>query len=295
VSVLEKTAPEAAPAEPPIRDERVTTIRPPGHLPKLDVRELWYYRGLASAFVVRDLKVRYKQTLVGVVWVLLQPLLATGIFTVFFGRYANFYSDGKPYQVFVFAGVIMWMTYFQPAFTSASGSVAGGKGLITKVFFPRVLLPLGAVATPLVDFLVVFPVLVGMVLWLQIPITAQFLLFPLFVLLALVTAFAAGLFFTVAGVRYRDVPYAIPFVMLVMLFFSPVFWSINDPDLQEGYVWLASLNPMVGAISGFRWAVIGSPFPPTPVLVLGPVVAVILLLAGLAYFRRAEPSFADTI
>ena len=294
MSVAEKPVAPPAVADAP-RDERVTTITPPTRLPNLDVRELWRFRELAGAFVVRDLKVRYKQTLIGVAWVLIQPILATVIFTVFFGRYANLYSDGKPYQVFVFTGVIMWMTYFQPAFASASGSIAGSKGLITKVFFPRVLLPLGAVATPLVDFIVVFPVLVGMVLWLHIPITAQFVLFPLFVLLALVTAFAAGLFFAVAGVRFRDVPYAIPFVMLVLLFCSPVFWSINDPDLQDKYVWLVSLNPMTGAISGFRWAVIGSPAPPAPVIPLGIVMAVVLLVAGLAYFRRAEPGFADTI
>ena len=295
MSVAEKAVAAPAVADASSRDSRVTTITPPTRLPRLEVRELWRFRELAGAFVVRDLKVRYKQTLIGVAWVLVQPILATGIFTIFFGRYADLYSDGKPYQVFVFSGVIMWMTYFQPAFTSASGSIAGSKGLITKVFFPRVLLPLGAVATPLVDFVVVFPVLVGMVLWLQIPITGQFLLFPLFVLLAFVTAFAAGLFFTVAGVRYRDVPYAIPFVMLVLLFCSPVFWSINDPNLQEKYVWLASLNPMTGAISGFRWAVIGSPAPPAPVLPVGIAMAVILLVAGLAYFRRAEPGSADTI
>ena len=295
MSVAEK--PVAAPAvvETPPRDNRVTTITPPSRLPRLDVREIWRFRELASAFVVRDLKVRYKQTLIGVAWVLIQPILATGLFTIFFGRFANLYSDGKPYQVFVFSGVIMWMTYFQPAFTNASASIAGSKALITKVFFPRVLLPLGAVATPLVDFVVVFPVLMGMVLWLHIPITIQFVLFPLFVLLALVTAFAAGLFFTVAGVRYRDVPYALPFVMLVLTFCSPIFWSINDPHLQEKYVWLVSLNPMTAAISGFRWAVIGSPAPPAPVLPLGIAMAVILLVTGLAYFRRAEPGFADTI
>jgi lipopolysaccharide transport system permease protein len=295
MSVAEKPAAAPAVADGPLRDARLTTIMPPTRLPRLDMRELWRFRELAGAFVVRDLKVRYKQTLIGVAWVLIQPLLAMVLFTLFFGRYANLYSDGKPYQVFVFSGVIMWMTYFQPAFTSASGSIAGSKGLITKVFFPRILLPLGAVVTPLVDFVVVFPLLMGMVIWLDIPITAQLLLFPLFVLLALVTAFAAGLFFTVAGVRYRDVPYAIPFVMLVLLFCSPVFWSINDPDLQEKYVWLASLNPMTGAISGFRWAVIGSPAPPAPVLPLGIAMAAVLLVGGLAYFRRAEPGFADTI
>lgn len=295
MTLTDEAPPEAAPAPATARTAPVTTIRPPTRLPGVNLRELWHYRELAAAFVWRDLKVRYKQTLIGVAWVLLQPILATGVFTIFFGRYADLYSDGLPYQLFVFAGVLMWTTYFQPAFASASGSIAGSKALITKVYFPRSLLPLGAIATPLVDFVLVFPLLIGMTLWLEVPITAQFLAFPLFVLLAAVTAFAVGLFFTVAGVRYRDVPYALPFVMWMWMFASPVFWSVNDPKLQEKYVWLASLNPMTGAISGFRWAVLGSPVPPTPVLALGTVVALALLLGGLAFFRRAEPSFADTI
>jgi lipopolysaccharide transport system permease protein len=294
VSVLEKTAPEAAPAEALPRDDRVTTITPATRLPKLDLLELWRYRELALTFVWRDLKVRYKQTFIGVAWVVLQPLLATSVFTVIFGRYANFYSDNVEYPLFVFAGVIMWTTYFQPAFNSASGSVAGNKALITKVYFPRVLLPLGAVVTPLVDFLIVFPVLVGMMLWFDVAVSAQALLFPLFVLLALVTAFAVGLLFTVAGARYRDVPYAVPFVIQIWMFASPVFWSINDPDLQEKYQWLAALNPMTGAITGFRWAMFDATLP-AHVIGVSAVSAAVLLVVGLAVFRSAEPRFADTI
>jgi lipopolysaccharide transport system permease protein len=292
VSVLEKTAPEAARVEAQVRDERVTTIVPATRLPKLDLRELWRYRELATTFVWRDLKVRYKQTLVGVAWVLIQPLLATGVFTVIFGRYAEFPSDDVPYQVFVFAGVLMWITYFQPSFNSASGSIAGNKALITKVYFPRLLLPIGAVATPLVDFVVVFPLLVAMIAWFDLLVTFQVLLFPLFVLLAAVTAFAVGLLFTAAGVRYRDVPYAIPFVIQIWMFASPVFYSINS--LEPKYQWLASLNPMTGAITGFRWAMLDTPLP-AHVIAVSTVSAVVLLVVGLAVFRSAEPRFADTI
>jgi lipopolysaccharide transport system permease protein len=292
VSVLEKTAPESAPVEAAPRDDRVTTIEPATRLPKLDLRELWRYRELATTFVWRDLKVRYKQTLVGVAWVLIQPLLATGVFTVIFGRYANFPSDDVPYQIFVFAGVIMWITYFQPAFNSASGSIAGNKALITKVYFPRLLLPLGAVATPIVDFVIVFPLLVGMIVWLDVTVTVQAVLFPLFVLLALVTAFAVGMLFTTAGVRYRDVPYAIPFVIQIWMFASPVFYSINSLELK--YQWLAAINPMTGAITGFRWALLGTPLP-AHVIAVSSVSALVLLLLGLAVFRSAEPRFADTI
>ena len=292
VSVLEKTAPEAAPVETPPRDDRVTTIVPATRLPKLDLRELWRYRELALTFVWRDLKVRYKQTLIGVAWVLIQPLLATGIFTLIFGRFAEFPSDDVPYPVFVFAGVLMWTTYFQPAFNSASGSIAGGKALVTKVYFPRLLLPLGAIATPLVDFVIVFPLYVAMILWFDVIISVQVLLFPLFVLLAMVTALAVGLLFTSAGVRYRDVPYAIPFVTQVWLFVSPVFYSVNSLDTP--YQWLAAINPMTGAISGFRWATLGAPLP-AHVIGISVASATILLVVGLAVFRNAEPKFADTI
>jgi lipopolysaccharide transport system permease protein len=292
VSVLEKTAPEAAPVEAPPRDDRVTTITPATRLPKLDLRELWHYRELALTFVWRDLKVRYKQTFIGILWVVLQPLLATGIFTLIFGRFAEFPSDDVPYPIFVFAGVIMWTTYFQPAFNSASGSIAGNKALITKVYFPRVLLPLGAVVTPLVDFVIVFPILVAMTFWYDIALTAQALLFPLFVLLALVTALAVGLIFTVAGVRYRDVPYAIPFVIQIWMFASPVFYSINS--LETNYQWLAALNPMTGAITGLRWSLLGTPLP-AHVIGVSAAMAIVLLTVGLAVFRSAEPRFADTI
>jgi lipopolysaccharide transport system permease protein len=292
VSVLEKTAPEAAPVEAPARDERVTTIVPATRLPKLDLRELWRYRELATTFVWRDLKVRYKQTFIGVAWVLIQPLLATGIFTLIFGRFAEFPSDDVPYPVFVFAGVLMWTTYFQPAFNSASGSIAGNKALVTKVYFPRLLLPLGAVATPLVDFVIVFPLFVGMILWFDVVVSAQALLFPLFVLLAMVTALAVGLLFTAAGVRYRDVPYAIPFVIQIWLFASPVFYSINSLDTT--YQWIAAINPITGAISGFRWALLGAPLP-AHVIGVSVVSAAVLLVVGLAVFRSAEPRFADTI
>jgi homopolymeric O-antigen transport system permease protein len=292
VSVLEKTAPEAAPVEAPARDDRVTTIVPATRLPKLELPELWRYRGLATTFVWRDIKVRYKQTFIGVAWVLIQPLLATGIFTLIFGRFAEFPSDDVPYPVFVFAGVLMWTTYFQPAFHSASGSIAGNKALITKVYFPRLLLPVGAVTTPLVDFVIVFPLFVGMILWFDVVVSAQALLFPLFVLLAMVTALAAGLLFTAAGVRYRDVPYAIPFVIQIWLFASPVFYSINSLDTT--YQWIAAINPMTGAISGFRWALLGAPLP-AHVIGVSVVSAAVLLVVGLAVFRSAEPRFADTI
>jgi lipopolysaccharide transport system permease protein len=292
VSVLEKTAPEQAVEAPSMDGAPVTTIGPPSRLPKLDVRELWRYRELASAFVRRDLKVRYKQTLIGVVWVVLQPLITTGIYTLIFGRYANFPSDGLPYPIFVFAGVLPW-GYFQASLNGASSSVSGSRGLITKVYFPRVLLPLGSIVTPLVDFVVVFPVFLAMIFWFNIPVGVTALLVPLFMLVAAATALGAGLLLTVASVRYRDVPYAIPFILSTWMLVSGVFYSVTD--LQDRYQWLLALNPMAGVITGIRWSLLGATPPAVPVVAVGTVTAVAILVAGLAVFRTAEPRFADTI
>ena len=205
VSVLEKTAPEDTSAEEFVPDERITTIRPATRMPHFDLRELWRFRELASTFVWRDIKVRYKQTFIGVLWVVLQPLLTTVIFTLIFGRFADFPSDGLPYPVFVMAGVLPW-TYFATSLSSSSGSIAGNRALVTRVYFPRLLLPLGSIATPLVDFFVAFPVLVGMIFWFDLSLGVEALLAPLFLLLAAGTALGVGLVFAVGNVRYRDVP-----------------------------------------------------------------------------------------
>jgi lipopolysaccharide transport system permease protein len=292
VSVLEKTVPATTVEPEAPRDSRVTVIRPATRLPKLDVRELWRYRELAGTFVWRDIKIRYKQTFIGVAWAVLQPLITTVIFTLIFGRYANFPSDNLPYPLFVLAGVLPW-TYFQSSLNGASASIAGNRMLITKVYFPRVLLPLGSIATPLVDFLIALPVLAAMIVWFHIPVGFEALLFPFFVLVAAIAALGAGLAFTVAAVRYRDVPYAIPFVIQIWMFLSPVFYTVNG--LQARYQWALSLNPMTGVISGIRWSLLGATAPSVHVVAIGTVSALVMLTAGLAFFRNAEPRFADTI
>lgn len=292
MSVAEQPVAEPVIEEAMPRDERITTIRPATRLPHLNVRELWHYRELAATFVWRDLKVRYKQTFVGVTWTVLQPLLTTGILTLIFGRYAKFPSDNLPYPVFVFAGVLPW-TYFQSSVNGASSSISGNRSLVTKVYFPRVLLPLGAVTTPLVDFLIVFPVFFAMMFWYEIPVGVEALLVPFFVLIAAAAALGSGLLLTVASVRYRDVPYAIPFVLQTWMFLSGVFFSVND--LQERYQWLLSFNPMMAVITGIRWSLLGATAPSVPVVAVGTVTAVAVLFGGLAVFRRAEPRFADTI
>jgi lipopolysaccharide transport system permease protein len=269
-----------------------TRIAPREGFAALALREVWDYRELLFFLVWRDLKVRYKQTFVGVTWTVLQPLLTTGILTLIFGRYAKFPSDNLPYPVFVFAGVLPW-TYFQSSVNGASSSISGNRSLVTKVYFPRVLLPLGAVTTPLVDFLIVFPVFFAMMFWYEIPVGVEALLVPFFVLIAAAAALGSGLLLTVASVRYRDVPYAIPFVLQTWMFLSGVFFSVND--LQERYQWLLSFNPMMAVITGIRWSLLGATAPSVPVVAVGTVTAVAVLFGGLAVFRRAEPRFADTI
>ncbi len=292
MSVVEKTAPEPAVAAAPQRNERVTTIQPATRMPHLNVRELWRYRELAGTFVWRDLKVRYKQTLIGVAWAILQPFTTMVIFTLIFGRFADFPSDGLPYPIFVYSALLPW-TYFATSLGGASSSIAGNASLVTKVYFPRVLLPLGSITTPAVDFCVAFSVLIGMIFWFEIPVGVEVVFVPFFLLLAAVTAFGVGLLFAVANVRYRDVPYALPFVINIWMYLSAVIYPIDA--LEERYQWILSLNPMVAVITGFRWALLGASPPSTSVVVVGTAMGIAFLLTGLAVFRSAEPRFADTI
>jgi lipopolysaccharide transport system permease protein len=291
VSVLEKTPTEATVDDVVVRDDHVTTVGPPTRLPKLDLRELWRYRELASAFVRRDIKVRYKQTFIGVAWAILQPLITTVIFTLIFGRYGKFPTD-IPYPAHVLSGVMLW-TYFQSSLNGASTSIAGSRGLITKVYFPRLLLPLGAIATPVVDFCIGIPVLIGMIFYFNLIVGMEALFAPLFFLLAAVTAFGVGLLATVASVRYRDVPYAIPFVIQIWFFLSPVIYQVSF--FPQRYQWILSFNPMNAAITGFRWALLGDTPPSTSSVLIGSAMALVFLAAGLTVFRSAEPRFADTI
>jgi lipopolysaccharide transport system permease protein len=291
VSVIEKTAPEAAAAPAPVRDQRVTTIGPATKWPTLDMSELWRYRELAAVFVWRDIKVRYKQTFIGVAWAVLQPVITTVIFTLVFGRYGNFKTD-VPYPVHVLSGMMIW-TYFAASLNGASSSIPTSKSLVTKVYFPRLLLPLGGISTPLVDFCIALPVLIGMIVYYDLIVGVQVLLVPLFLLLAAVTAFGVGLFATVASVRFRDVPYAIPFVIQIWFFLSPIIYQSSF--LPQRYQWVLNFNPMTAAITGFRWAFFGDTPPTASSVVIGTAVAIAFLVGGLAFFRRAEPSFADTI
>jgi lipopolysaccharide transport system permease protein len=279
-------------APEPSSSARVTVIRPAPRWPHLDIPELWHYRELLFRLAWRDVAVRYKQTSIGVLWAILQPFLTMVVFTLVFGKFANFPSKGVPYPIFVYSALLPW-TYFASSLSAASGSLVSNKALVTKVYFPRVLLPLAGVVVPLVDFLFAFVVLVGLMAWFDVWPGWALVLAPLFLLMALLTALGVALFLSAVNVRYRDVPYAIPFVIQIWLFLSGVVYAISA--LPEKWQWVLALNPMTGVISGFQWGVLDAPAPdPGKTLVSVGAMAAIFVV-GLWFFRRSEPRFADTI
>lgn len=271
---------------------RVTIIRPAPRWPHLDVGELWHFRELLFRLTWRDVAVRYKQTSIGVLWAILQPFLTMVVFTLVFGKFAKFPTHGVPYQIFVYSALLPW-TYFASSVSVSSASVVTNRTMITKVYFPRVLLPLAGVTVPIVDFLFAFTVLFGLMAWFSVWPTWAIVLAPAFLFMALVTALGVGLFLSAVAVRYRDVPYAIPFVIQIWLFVSGVFYTITA--LPEKWQWLLALNPMTAVIAGFQWGVIGTAAPELGKTLVSVAVTVLFFVVGLWYFRRSEPRFADTI
>jgi lipopolysaccharide transport system permease protein len=272
---------------------RVTVIRPLKRMPLLDLRELWHFRELGFIFVWRDLKVRYKQTAVGVGWVLLQPIATVLIFTLFLGRFAKVPTNGLPYPIFILSGLLP-MTLFQSAVSQSSASVVAATNLVTKVYFPRVLLPLAAAIVPLVDLFISLSLLVGLMYYYSMFPGAAIAAVPFALVLALVAALGLGLFLSAVYVRYRDVPFAIPFFLQILPWVSGVYLALNT--LEEKYQWLLAVNPMSSAVAIWRWAMLGTVPPPDPGKVaLSCAVAVAMFSVGLVYFKRSEPRFADTI
>jgi lipopolysaccharide transport system permease protein len=266
-------------------------IRPSSGWIGLGAVELWKHRDLAYILVWRDLKVRYKQTAFGAAWAVLQPVALMLVFSAFLGRIQGIGASGVPYPLFALSGLVPW-TLFSQSLNGASNSLISSQNLISKVYFPRLLLPLSAVASFVVDFLIASVVLViAMLLFGRVP-PATFLWVPILGLFAVVVALAVGLWLAAINVRYRDVKYAIPFVIQLWLFASPVAYSsaLVPPGLRT----LFSLNPMTGVIDGFRWAALGGPRPDITI-VISAAATLAILVGGLAYFRRVERTFADTI
>jgi lipopolysaccharide transport system permease protein len=258
----------------------------------LALRAVWQYRELLYFLVWRDVKVRYKQTVIGASWAILQPLTTMVIFTVIFGHFARLPADGLPYPVFAYTALLPWM-YFAQAIERSGRSLVGDTNLIKKIYFPRLILPLSAVMTPLVDFAIAFILLLGLMAWFGIMPTWGLLILPLFMVFALLTALAVSLLLAPLNVRYRDVGHAIPFLIQVWMYASPVVYSVTL--IPEQLRPLYSLNPMVGVIEGFRWALLGKASPDFQVMMISTAAVLVLFFGGLVYFKRMERTFADVI
>jgi lipopolysaccharide transport system permease protein len=270
----------------------VTRIEPSRGWFNLRLKELWEYRELLYFFVWRDVKIRYKQTAIGVVWVILQPLLTMIVFTLFFGKLAKMPSQGLPYPVFYFAAVVPWM-YFSVALVTATNVVVEHQRMITKVFFPRLILPFSAVLSGLVDFAIGFVVLLIFTVSYGIRPTVTTLLLPFFLLLAVLTALGVGLWLSALNALYRDVRYLIPFVVQFWMLASPVAYPSSL--VPERYRWIYGLNPMAGVIDGFRWALTGKGQAPGSVLIASVVMVCITVFGGLIFFNRMEGAIADRV
>jgi len=267
-------------------------IEPPRGWLELRLKELWAYRELLYFFIWRDVKVRYKQTAIGVLWVILQPLLTMLVFTLFFGKLAKLPSLGLPYPVFYFAAVVPWM-YFSTALSACTNVVVENQRVITKVYFPRLILPVSAVLSGLVDFCIGFVVLVIFTLAYGLRPGLVALLLPVLLLLAVLTALGVGLWLSALNALYRDVKYVMPFAVQFWMLASPVAYPSSL--VPEKWRWLYGLNPMAGVIDGFRWALTGHGQPPGSVMVVSAAAVVAVLLGGLIFFNRMEGAVADRV
>jgi lipopolysaccharide transport system permease protein len=258
----------------------------------LNLRELWAYRELLYFLIWRDVKVRYKQTAIGAAWAVLQPFLTMIIFGMVFKKFANVPSDGLPYSVFAYTALLPW-GLFAGAVNRSSLSIVGQAAVISKVYFPRLIVPVSATLSGLVDFAVAFILLIGMMIWYGILPNWGILTLPLFLLFALTTALAIGLWLSALNVKYRDVTHAVPFLIQIWLFASPIAYPVSL--VPEKWRLLYSLNPLVGVIEGFRWALLGKESPDFGVIAISASAVIALLFTGLIYFKRMERTFADMV
>jgi lipopolysaccharide transport system permease protein len=259
---------------------------------RIDFRELWDYRELLFFLALRDVKVRYKQTVFGIAWALIQPFFTMLVFSLFFGRLAKIPSDGVPYPIFSYAALVPW-TFFANAVSHASDSLVGSANLISKVYFPRIIIPLAVLLSGLVDFFVAFSLLFGMMLYFHVFPTLQVIWLPGLLLLAIVTAFGAGLWLSALNVQFRDVRYSLPFLIQLWMFVTPVAYPSSL--LPEPWRTLYGINPMAGVVEGFRWALLGTATAPGPIIAFSAAFAVIFGITGIYYFHRMERTFADII
>jgi lipopolysaccharide transport system permease protein len=267
-------------------------IRPSRGWVSLQLRDLWEYRELLYFMIWRDLKVRYKQTVLGAAWAIIQPFFTMVVFSVVFGSFAKIPSEGVPYPIFAYCALLPW-NYFAGAIDRSGKSLVSSAGLITKVYFPRLVIPLAAATAGIVDFAIAFVILIGMMFFYGITPTVAVLTLPALLLLALAMALGVGLWLSALNVQYRDVGYVIPFLVQVWLYASPVAYPSSL--VPERWRVLYGLNPMAGVVEGFRWALLGTGQAPGSMLAVSALVVIAVFISGLYYFRRMEDTFADVV
>lgn len=284
---IERLASSSSSSDPP-----VFRIEPNRGWVALKLSELWEYRELLYFLAWRDIKIRYKQTLLGAAWAIIQPFFTMVVFSVFFGRLAHIPSDGVPYPLFSYTALVPW-TFFANGLNQSSNSLVNGAQLVQKVYFPRLILPIAAVLSGVVDFILAFIVLLGMTLYYGLVPTSNVVWLPAFLILALITSLGVGLWLSTLNVQYRDVRHAVPFITQFWLFATPIAYP--STLLSEPWRTLYGLNPMVGVVEGFRWALLDTDTHPEAIIIVSSLMAVAILIAGAFYFRRMEKTFADVV
>jgi lipopolysaccharide transport system permease protein len=280
--------------------DEIIYIRPPQGWMGLNLKDLWLYRELIYFLIWRDVKVRYKQTVLGASWAIIQPLMTMVVFTVLFGRVAKVPTDGIPYPIFSYTALLPW-GLFTKALSDAGRSLIQNRSMITKVYFPRLVIPISSVVSGIVDFGLAFTIFIGMLIYYNSDLGGNYniqpnyavVTLPLFILLAMITSLGVGLWLSALNVIYRDVNYMLPFITQIWLFITPVAYPASM--IPEKWQLVYALNPMTGVVEGFRWALLGMEPAPGPMVAVSTVIAVIVLITGLFYFRRMERTFADMV
>ena len=267
-------------------------IKPTQGWVSLKLHELWEYRELLYFLVWRDVKVRYKQTVLGAAWAVIQPFMAMVVFSIFFGKLAKMPSDGIPYPLFAFSALVPW-SFFANGLSQSSNSLVGSAHLITKVYFPRLVVPISSVISGIVDFVLAFVVLLGMMFYFGVLPTFNVIWLPFLLVLAFLTALGVGMWFSALNVEFRDVRYVVPFLTQFWMFATPIVYPSSL--LSEPWRTLYGINPMVGVVEGFRWALLGTQTAPGPMILVSLMAAVLILIGGAFYFRKMEKTFADLV
>jgi lipopolysaccharide transport system permease protein len=272
--------------------EEVIYLRPTRGWASLNLHDLWLYRELIYFLTWRDVKVRYKQTVLGAGWAVLQPLVNMVILSIIFGGFAKMDTEGIPRPIFTFTALLPW-GLFSKALGDAGRSMLANRNMITKVYFPRLIIPIASVTGGLVDFAIQFVILIGMMIYFHYPPTPAVWTLPFFLLLALVTALGFGLWISALNVIYRDVGYILPFLTQLWMLLTPIAYS--SQEVPEQWQLVYAMNPMVGVVEGFRWALLGAEKPPGPMVIVSAVISLVVLITGMYYFRRMEKTFADMV